>query len=80
MRRMKMALNSRFAGVIVWAVAQGLSACASSDNQDKPIPGTLQSTDSKNSENNTPQTNPTPNPEPASNPPGPASDYHPVSQ
>ena len=51
--------------------------CAS-DESDKPIPGTLQSTDSKNSENNTPRVNPTPNPEPESNPPGPASDYRPV--
>jgi hypothetical protein len=38
----------------------------------------VQSTDSKTSENNTPQTNPNPNPEPASNPPGPQSDEHPV--
>jgi hypothetical protein len=51
--------------------------CATQEDN-RPIPGTLQSTDSKNSENNTPQTNPTPNPEPASNPPGPGSDYRPV--
>ena len=41
--------------------------CAT-DNADKPIPGTLQSTDSKNSENNTPRVNPTPNPDPESQP------------
>jgi hypothetical protein len=44
-----------------------LSACVS-DEDTRPIPGTLQSTDSKNSENNTPRTNPTPNPEPGSSP------------
>jgi hypothetical protein len=46
----------------------GLVGCAS-DDSDKPIPGTLQSTDSKNSENNTPRVNPTPNPDPESQPP-----------
>ncbi len=56
-----------------------LVACASDDDS-RPIPGTLQSTDSKTSENNTPRTNPTPNPEPASNPPGPQSDMRPVAQ
>jgi hypothetical protein len=56
-----------------------MCGCASTDDN-RAIPGTLQSTDSKNSENNTPQTNPTPNPEPASNPPGAASDYRPVVQ
>ena len=56
-----------------------LAGCASS-NDDRPIPGTLESTSTKNdaNENNTPRTNPTPNPEPASNPPGPQSDMHPV--
>lgn len=54
-----------------------LVGCAS-DNDNQPIPGTLESTNSKTSENNTPRTNPTPNPEPASNPPGPQSDMHPV--
>jgi hypothetical protein len=54
-----------------------LSGCAS-DESNQPAPGTLQSTDTKTSENNTPQTNPTPNPEPASNPPGPQSDMHPA--
>lgn len=57
--------------------ALALAGCAG-DQDTRPIPGTLQSTDSKNSENNTPQTNPNPNPEPASNPPGPESDVHPV--
>jgi len=54
-----------------------LCSCAS-DEDTRPVPGTLQSTDTKNSENNTPRTNPNPNPEPASNPPGPDSDMHPV--
>jgi hypothetical protein len=56
-----------------------LCSCASS-NDDRPIPGTLQSTSTKDDSNmnNTPRTNPTPNPEPASNPPGPQSDMHPV--
>jgi hypothetical protein len=56
-----------------------LGGCASSDDS-RPVPGTVESTDSKNSENNTPRTNPTPNPEPASNPPGPQSDMRPVTQ
>ena len=54
-----------------------LCSCAS-DESNQPAPGTVGSTDSKTSENNTPRTNPTPNPEPASNPPGPQSDVHPV--
>ncbi len=55
------------------------SACAT-NYDDRPIPGTLESTDAKNpaNENNTPRTNPTSNPEPAFNHPGPASDYRPV--
>jgi hypothetical protein len=56
--------------LLVAGAALSLCSCAS-DGDNRPIPGTLQSTDSKNSENNTPRTNPTPNPEPASNPPGP---------
>jgi hypothetical protein len=54
-----------------------LAGCAS-DQDTRPVPGTVQSTDSKTSENNTPRTNPNPNPEPASNPPGPQADEHPV--
>ncbi len=56
-----------------------LSACADSGD-DRPIPGTVEATSTKDNANinNTPRTNPTPNPEPASNPPGPMSDYHPV--
>jgi hypothetical protein len=56
-----------------------LAACADSGD-DRPIPGTLEATSTKDNANmnNTPRTNPTPNPEPASNPPGPMSDYHPV--
>jgi hypothetical protein len=63
--------------LLVLGAAFSLGGCATS-NDGRPIPGTVESTDSKNSENNTPRTNPTPNPEPASNPPGPQSDMHPV--
>ena len=47
-----------------------LSACATSDD-DRPIPGTVESTRTKNNANinNTPRTNPTPNPDPESQPP-----------
>jgi hypothetical protein len=58
-------------------VALTLCGCAS-DEDTRPVPGTVQSTDTKTSENNTPSTNPNPNPEPASNPPGPQSDMHPT--
>jgi len=56
-----------------------LSAC-SNEADNRPIPGTIYATSTKDNSNinNTPRTNPTPNPEPASNPPGPLSDYHPV--
>ena len=45
-------------------------SCASS-NDDRPIPGTVESTDTKKdaAQNNTPRTNPTPNPDPESQPP-----------
>ena len=52
-----------------------LCSCASDPYADgRPAPGTVGSTNSKTSINNTPQVNPNPNPEPASNPPGPQSD------
>jgi hypothetical protein len=54
--------------LIVVGSVLALVGCASDENDGRPVPGTLQSTDSKNSENNTPRTNPTPNPEPASQP------------
>jgi hypothetical protein len=63
--------------ILLAGTALALCSCAS-DEDTRPVPGTVQSTDSKTSENNTPQTNPNPNPEPASNPPGPQSDEHPV--
>jgi hypothetical protein len=66
-----------YAPCLFAGIALALCSCATSEDN-RPIPGTLQSTDSKNSENNTPRTNPNPNPEPASNPPGPQSDMHPV--
>jgi hypothetical protein len=45
-------------------------SCASSDDG-RPIPGTLESTSTKDDSNmnNTPRTNPTPNPDPESQPP-----------
>jgi len=47
-----------------------LAACAS-DNDDRPIPGTLEATSTKDNANinNTPRNNPTPNPDPESQPP-----------
>ncbi len=66
-----------YLAVTVLGAALALVGC-SSDSDNRPVPGTVESTDSKNSENNTPRTNPTANPEPASNPPGPQSDMHPV--
>lgn len=54
--------------VLVISAVLTLSSCATS-NDGRPIPGTVESTDSKNSENNTPRVNPTPNPEPDSQPP-----------
>ena len=69
----------RYLPLLVLVGVATLSGCASSGN-DQPIPGTVESTNSKTSENNTPRTNPTPNPEPASNPPGPQSDMRPVNQ
>jgi hypothetical protein len=46
-----------------------LARCASDESNGQPIPGTVESTNSKTSENNTPRVNPTPNPEPDSQPP-----------
>jgi hypothetical protein len=66
-----------YLAVTALGAALALVGCAG-DSDNRPVPGTVESTDSKTSENNTPQTNPTPNPEPASNPPGPQSDMHPV--
>ncbi len=55
----------------IWVVGTALTLCScASSGDNRPVPGTVESTDSKNSENNTPRTNPMPNPEPASNPPG----------
>jgi len=65
--------TSFYLSILLFSGALALSSCATSGDN-RPIPGTLESTSSKNSENNTPRTNPTPNPEPASNPPGPDSD------
>lgn len=58
--------------ILLAASALSLCACESTGDN-RPIPGTVESTNDKwdAAQNNTPRTNPTPNPEPASNPPGP---------
>lgn len=71
--------NHLYLSILAAGAVLTLAGCAS-DEDTRPIPGTLQSTNTKTSENNTPRTNPTPNPEPASNPPGPQSDMRPVTQ
>jgi len=50
--------------------ALALYGCASS-NDDRPIPGTVEATSTKDNSNinNTPRNNPTPNPDPESQPP-----------
>jgi len=58
----------------LWALLLGsvltMGGCAS-DNDDRPIPGTIQATSTKDNSNinNTPRNNPTPNPDPDSQPP-----------
>jgi len=58
----------------LWVMMVGsvlvLAGCAS-DNDDRPIPGTLEATSTKDNSNinNTPRNNPTPNPDPDSQPP-----------
>jgi hypothetical protein len=56
--------------LLVLGGALAVCSCASS-NDDRPIPGTLESTSTKNNANinNTPRNNPTPNPDPESQPP-----------
>lgn len=56
--------------LLLLAATLTLSACAS-DNDDRPIPGTLEATSTKDNANinNTPRNNPTPNPDPDSQPP-----------
>ncbi|MCE0521968.1 MAG: hypothetical protein LV480_03555 [Methylacidiphilales bacterium] len=56
--------------LLVMGATIALSGCASSGD-DRPIPGTLQSTSTKDNSNinNTPRNNPTPNPDPDSQPP-----------
>jgi hypothetical protein len=55
---------------ILVGAALGLASCAS-DNDDRPIPGTVEATSTKDNANinNTPRNNPTPNPDPDSQPP-----------
>jgi hypothetical protein len=56
--------------LIVAAATLSLTACADSGD-DRPIPGTLGATSTKDNANinNTPRNNPTPNPDPESQPP-----------
>jgi hypothetical protein len=56
--------------VLLVIATLGLGAC-SSDNDNRPIPGTLEATSTKDNANinNTPRNNPTPNPDPDSQPP-----------
>ena len=66
--------------LLIAGAAFTLCSCANDPYADnRPAPGTVGATSSKNSMNNTPQVNPNPNPEPASNPPGPQSDRRPVT-
>jgi hypothetical protein len=54
---------------LLFALGGGALLCGcASGGDNRPIPGTVGSTDSKNSENNTPRVNPTPNPDPESQP------------
>jgi hypothetical protein len=58
----------------LWVLMVGsvlaVAGCAS-DNDDRPIPGTVEATSTKDNANinNTPRNNPTPNPDPDSQPP-----------
>ncbi len=61
-------MTTRHLSLLLLGATLAAAGCASSD-EDRPVPGTVQSTDSKNSENNTPRVNPTPNPDPESQPP-----------
>jgi hypothetical protein len=72
--------TSLYLPLILVGAVLNLVGCADEDNDNRPIPGTVEATTTKDpaNENNTPRTNPTPNPEPASNPPGPQSDMHPA--
>jgi hypothetical protein len=56
--------------LLALGAALAVSSCAT-DNDDRPIPGTLEATSTKDNSNinNTPRNNPTPNPDPESQPP-----------
>jgi hypothetical protein len=59
-----------YLSVLLLGATLSLAACTS-DNDDRPIPGTLEATSTKDNSNinNTPRNNPTPNPDPDSQPP-----------
>lgn len=61
---------------VVSTLALGDWILAADNTAMPPVPGTVESADTKSSsaQNNTPRVNRTPNPEPASQPPGPESD------
>jgi len=63
-------MQTTYPAVLMIVAILSLAACASSDD-DRPIPGTLGATSTKDNSNinNTPRTNPTPNPDPDSQPP-----------
>jgi hypothetical protein len=59
-----------YVGLVIVAAVVSLCSCATS-NDDRPIPGTVEATSTKDNSNinNTPRNNPTPNPDPESQPP-----------
>ncbi len=59
-----------YISLLLVGATMAVGGCAS-DNDDRPIPGTLEATSTKDNSNinNTPRTNPTPNPDPDSQPP-----------
>jgi hypothetical protein len=60
----------KYPPVLLITAMLGFAACSGSGD-DRPIPGTLEATSTKNNANinNTPRNNPTPNPDPESQPP-----------
>jgi hypothetical protein len=59
-----------YPALILLGSVLAISGCASSDDN-RPIPGTVEATSTKDDANmnNTPRNNPTPNPDPESQPP-----------
>ncbi len=63
-------MKKNFCLTFLTGVALSLAACADSGDN-RPIPGTVEATSTKDNANinNTPRNNPTPNPDPESQPP-----------